>query len=269
MRFTLMLSLLVLACATLARAQELWPAPPGARPLSTDRPDRTESPFTVPAGWLQIEADLVSHGEFKQDDRTVTGTGVASFNLKYGVTRRMDLQFLLSPWARLHSQAPGIDETESGTGQAGLRAKFNLSGNDRGDMAAALLPFVSIPTRGDGILDAATYGMLLPVAAAVTENHTLSSMLGAMRVENDEWWVIGSVAVGMPVAGAFASFLEVYVARAGFDESALEDVTGDVGLTYAASDNWQLDAGLYYGLTDPTEDWRVFVGASGRFDLSR
>jgi hypothetical protein len=26
---------------------------------------------------------------------------------------------------------------------------------------------------------------------------------------------------------------------------------------------------LYYGITGPTEDWRVFAGLSGRFDLSK
>jgi hypothetical protein len=254
--------LLLLVCAHPASAQTI-------RPLSTDRPDRTESPYSVPKGWLQVESDLVTHGEFKSDEVTLTGTSIASLNVKYGITPRFDMQFLFTPWVRLHEESPETDETDEGTGQAGVRAKFNLVGNDGGYAAAALLPFVLIPTRGDPILDAATWGMLAPVAIDLGDDRAMSSMLGAMRVENDAWWVIGSLSFSTPIAGAFATFLEVYVATEGFEDDALEDVTGDFGLTYAPSDDWQFDAGVYYGLTDPTEDWRVFAGASARFPVGR
>ena len=240
---------------------------PVLRPLSTDRPDRTESPYSVPKGWLQFEADVVSHGEFQNDDETLTSTSIASFNIKYGVTPRVDLQFVFSPWVRLRYEAPGINDTDDGTGQAGVRAKINLAGNDGGDGAAALLPFAFIPTRGDPILDAATYGIVTPVALDLGNDRGMSSMLGAMRVENEEWWVIGSVSFATPIAGELAGFFEVYVARAGFESDAAEDVTGDIGFTFAPSPDWQLDAGVYYGLTGPTEDWRVFAGASARFPL--
>ena len=239
------------------------------RPLATDRPDRTESPYSVPKGWMQVEADLVTHGEFTRGDETLTNTSVGAFNLKWGLTHRMDVQLLFTPWSKTHFDAPGIDDDESGTGQAGLRAKFNLAGNDGGDVAAGVIPFVFIPTRGNPILDAATWGVLLPVSMAVTDGFAMASMLGATRVENDDWWVTGSVSLATSLTERLGGFLEVYVARSGLDEDALEDVTGDVGFTFAPSENWQLDAGVYYGLTDPTEDWRVFMGASTRFDLSR
>jgi hypothetical protein len=35
---------------------------PSLREMSTDRPDKTESPYTVDAGHFQFEADLVSFG---------------------------------------------------------------------------------------------------------------------------------------------------------------------------------------------------------------
>jgi len=55
-RTFLFTSLLATLCALDVEAQTT------VRPLSTDRPDRTESPYSVPKGWLQIESDLVSHG---------------------------------------------------------------------------------------------------------------------------------------------------------------------------------------------------------------
>lgn len=244
------------------------PLLPPTRPLSTDRPDRTESPFTVPRGWFQIESDLVSYGELANDDVTVTGTSIASLNLKYGFTDRFDLQFVFSPWVRVRTEFPGFEDTDTGTGQAGLRAKFNLTGNDTGDIAVALLPFAVAPTRGDAILDRATFGIVTPVSLDLGDDRAMSSMLGVMSVESEDTWVIGSISFASPLAGPLAGFFELYVARSGFDDESLEDVTADVGFTYAASENWQVDAGVYYGITDPTEDWRVFAGLSGRIPIS-
>ena len=261
-RAFLFTSFLATLCALDVEAQTT------VRPLSTDRPDRTESPYSVPKGWLQIESDLVSHGQLEIDQQTITGTSVAAFNVKYGVTPRFDMQLVFSPWVHVHSEGPGFDESTNDTGQAGLRGKINLVGNDSEGAAVALLPFVFVPTRGDAIFDSATWGIVTPVGIAVGEKAAFSSMLGAVRVNNDEWWVIGSVSLGTELVGALAGFLETYVARAGFESDALDDITVDAGLTFAPTDAWQLDTGVYYGVTDNTEHWRVFVGASARFSLS-
>jgi len=257
----------VLCAASIARAQTLL-SPPTLRSFSTDRPDRTESPYTVPAGWLQLESDIVSRGRLESGDQTVTSTSVASFNLKYGITPRFDMQFVFSPWIQTRTESPGVNNTSDETGQAGLRVKYNLFGNASEGSAAGLLPFVLIPTRGDPVFSAATWGLLVPVTMGVTENVSLGSMLGATRVDNDEWWVIGSASLGISLTEKLGGFLETYVARAGFESDALDDVTVDAGVTFLPRDNWQLDTGVYYGLTDDTEHWRVFVGASTRFSLS-
>lgn len=258
-----------MGCIVFASATAAQVATPTLRALATDRPDRTESPFSIPKGWFQFESDLVSHGEFSTDEGTVTGTSIVSLNLKYGITQKMDVQFLFSPWVSVHTEAPGVDDTDDGTGQAGVRAKFNLTGNDTGDVAAALLPFVFVPTRGDAILDSPTWGIVTPVGIDLGDGRAMSSMLGVMSVESDDTWVIGSVSFATPIAGSFAGFVELYVARAGFESDALEDVTADTGITFAPSDDWQFDVGVYYGIAESTEDWRVFAGASARFPLSR
>lgn len=264
-----MVTVVTVVCAVdTARAQASVTQSP-VRPLNTDRPDRTESPYSVPLGWLQIESDLVSRGHLDAGDESVTSTSIASFNAKYGVTPRLDLQFVFSPWVHAHLAGPGIDQTTDETGQAGLRAKFNLFGNDTEGSAAGLLPFVFVPTRGSPILDRATWGILAPVTIGATEHASLSSMLGATRVDNDDWWMIASASLGTAITEQLGGFLETYVARAGFKSDALDDVTIDAGVTFAPGDNWQLDTGVYYGVTDDTERWRVFVGASVRWSLGQ
>ena len=69
------------------------------RELSTDRPDKTESAYTVDAGHFQLEMDLVTYTH----DRDTSGGGdtrteawaVAPVNLKVGLLNDVDLQPLL------------------------------------------------------------------------------------------------------------------------------------------------------------------------------
>src|SRR4030095_5731644 len=68
------------------------------RELATDRPDKTESPYTVDAGHVQIEMDVVSystdrHNPERTDERVQT-MGLALENLKLGLLNNMDLQIV-------------------------------------------------------------------------------------------------------------------------------------------------------------------------------
>ncbi len=256
---TLLLASIFLA-PSFARAQ--------VRALSTDRPDRTESPYTVPSNWMQFESDLVSWGRIEGDDERVTEFSLLTISAKYGVTNRVDLQFVFSPYDHAETQNTGSpDQEDSGTGSAGLRAKFNLRGNDDGGIALALLPFATVPTRGDAVFDFVTWGILAPLAIPIGDNSALTVMAGMTRIDNEDWWVTASGSFGAAIAGDFAGFVELYFSRNSFDSDAIDDATLDVGVTYAPREDWQLDAGVYRGLATETEDWRVFVGASMRAPL--
>ena len=69
------------------------------RELSTDRPDQTESPYTVDAGRFQIEMDFVQH--CSHHDTSGGGSvrtknwSIAPLNLKLGLTKQVDLQLIL------------------------------------------------------------------------------------------------------------------------------------------------------------------------------
>ena len=72
------------------------------RELSTDRPDKTESPYTVDAGHFQIESDLTI---FEYDHDRSDGAHihnetwtVPSLNLKAGLCNFSDLQVVIFPY---------------------------------------------------------------------------------------------------------------------------------------------------------------------------
>jgi hypothetical protein len=75
------------------------------RELNTDRPDKTESPYTVDAGHFQIEADLVTYTRDRDQASGVKSesTSFLLSNLKVGLTNSVDLQLVVSPQERQRS----------------------------------------------------------------------------------------------------------------------------------------------------------------------
>src|SRR5436309_7704493 len=78
------------------------------REMNTDRPDKTESPFTVDAGHFQIEADILSYTYDRDNpartDTRVETVDIAPLNLKVGLCNSVDLQLALETYvsARTH-----------------------------------------------------------------------------------------------------------------------------------------------------------------------
>jgi hypothetical protein len=123
--------------------------------MSTDRPDQTESPYTVDAGRFQVEMDVVG-AVFDRDrsgggDVRTTGWGT-SLNLKAGLPNDVDLQFVLDPYVheRVEDRVAGTVEEESGFGGLQTRLKINAWGNDGGRTAFAVMPFVKWPIPEPG-----------------------------------------------------------------------------------------------------------------------
>src|ERR1017187_9404892 len=122
------------------------------REMSPDRPDKTDSPFTVDAGHFRLEMDYANftydaptaaHGNLKTGDYQI-----APMNVKVGVFNNTDFQLVLAPyqWERTEDKTTGTVEQQSGFGDITPRVKVNLIGNDGGFFALALIPFVKLPT---------------------------------------------------------------------------------------------------------------------------
>ena len=73
------------------------------REFNTDRPDLTkESPYTVDAGWWQVEMDSAAytHAHDTRDgaDTKSTSLSYANMNVKVGLTSNIDLQTVFSAY---------------------------------------------------------------------------------------------------------------------------------------------------------------------------
>lgn len=228
------------------------------RELSADRPDTTESPITVEPGRFQVESSLWS---FAKDGGDETWT-LGEMNLKAGLTAAADLQLVLRPW--IHGQSGG--ETSEGFGDIEVRVKYNLWGNDGGTTAAALMPYVSIPSRTAVSTGEWEGGIIFPVAIELTDRLGFGFQVEAARAWDADsgeygWNILHSAVLGVSLTDKLGLFVE-YVGVAGDNPY---EATGNIGFTWAATGNLQWDIAVGIGLNDAAEDFSVAQGVTFRF----
>jgi Putative MetA-pathway of phenol degradation len=239
------------------------------RDLSTDRPDTTESPYSVDAGHYQVEWETLSVGRDKSGGVT-TKTISSSVNAKVGLTNRSDLQVVLEIYRGVDESGNGADFDESGIGDLDIRYKFNFWGNDGGPTAAGVMPFITLPTHSDR-LDSnrdVEGGLILPFATEIEGGWDLGVMLEMDVVRNaaDDGYTVSwlqSITASHDIAGDLGGFLE-FVNIASADDNASSEAYFDAGLTYGFGSDIQFDAGTNIGLTQASEDLRFFIGISVR-----
>ena len=219
------------------------------RSLSPDRPDATESPITVDAGRFQIEASLL---DYRRDKGTETFT-YGQINMKAGLTHNIDLQAVidlrsetLSDWTTL--------------GDLTIRLKYNLWGNDRGDTALAIMPYIAAPTRSDEWQG----GIIIPWATDLTDNINLG-IQGQLDFVNDgtgsETEFLFTAVIGYPIDGNLGGYTE-YIGVIAEDR---HESYYSGGFTYEINENFVLDTGVQIGLNSNSEDFGCFAGFTQRF----
>ena len=157
------------------------------RPFNTDRPSKTDSPFTLDAGRFQLEADFAN---YTYDRYNALGTNtrvetllVTPTYLKLGLFENVDFQMLIPTYEWIRTDArdvpvamaapmtgPGgtgtIGTTTGGTAGPGtrrevttvdgygdmlFRLKINLVGDEGGNFISAVIPFIKAPTASHGV----------------------------------------------------------------------------------------------------------------------
>ena len=243
------------------------------RDLSTDRPDLTESPYTVDAGWWQLEMDLVAHTRDHDksggSDLKATALSIANINLKIGLTSKIDLQTVIESYTsvKVRDLISGTSAEIKGFGDITSRLKINFWGNDGGTTAFALMPFVKWPTNQHGLGNKSVEGgLIVPLAIELPGGWGMGLMTELDIVRNDtdtgyttDW--LNTVTVSHDLTEK----LGFYVELTHLTTRGPSIATFDCGLTYGVSKHVQLDAGANIGLTKATEDLTLFVGLSRRF----
>jgi hypothetical protein len=243
------------------------------RELSTDRPDKTESPYTVDAGHFQLEMDFANFIATDIDGVRAQAFNIAPINLKLGLLNQVDLQFVFDSYLHLRTHdraAKPKQTTQSGIGDFATRLKINLWGDDGGETAFALLPFVNFPTNTDGLgKNAVEGGLLLPLAIKLPAGFDLGTEAGFGFFRNgfDSDYhaeFVQSVTVGRDIVGKLGGYVEFFSNLSTEPHSGWV-ATVDAGIVYLLTENIQLDGGCNFGVTRAADDFNPFTGVTIRF----
>ncbi len=242
------------------------------REMSTDRPDLTESPYSVDAGHFQIEMDAVNFSREEDGSSRTEAFSFAAMNLKVGLCNRADLQVILEPYntVRIRDRSTGDSERRRGFGDITTRLKVNLWGNDVGSTALGVMPFVKFPSNQDDLgNNAVEGGLIIPFAAELPAGWGLGAMTEVDFMEDaDEnghhLEFINTLTFGHDIVGDLAGYAEFF-SLVSTDDGAKWIGSVDFGLTYGLTEDVQLDAGINLGVTSSADDWNPFCGISWRF----
>lgn len=249
------------------------------RDLTTDRPDTTESPFTVNAGRVQIETNLFGYSRSRPDaDGAVTDTyEFATTNIRIGLTNVAEAGLVWQPHGAVRTRQgdPVSMFRQSGIGSLEFRAKFNLWGNDTFDKAGAsalaVLPYVTLPTdRRNGISpEFAEGGVIVPLAVKLSERFGLGLNAGVAYIKNDATTgyhleYLSSASLAYEWNEKLGTYYEI-AARFHTEDPRGDVVVLGTGFTYKLGKNVQLDAGVNFGITSAADRINPFVGVSTRF----
>ena len=112
------------------------------RTFNTDRPTKANVPYTVDAGHFQYETDLVNFTHQVSGGTHIDTIMVPNPDLQSRCDQQRRLGSERAFRRRSHLRFWTPSSTLWGVGDTFVRAKINLWGNDGGDTAAALIPFV-------------------------------------------------------------------------------------------------------------------------------
>jgi hypothetical protein len=242
------------------------------RELSPDRPDKTESPYTVDAGHFQLEMDFAN---FTVDESNCVRTrawNVAPFNVKIGLFNNVDLHFVFDDylWVRTHDRVTRTTTTQSGAGDFTSRLKINLWGDDGGSTALGFLPFVKFPTNTDQLgNNSVEGGVLFPFAAKLPAGFDMGMETGVRLLRNEvgrsyHEQFVNSVTFGHALIGKLDGYLEFF-SSVSTERGSQWIGTIDFGLTYPIAENVQLDCGCNAWVTRSADDLNTFTGITVRF----
>ncbi len=235
--------------------------------IDTDRPHRTDTPATVPAGHVQSELGLAMYEAGAAGAPTTIH--FLDVLLKLGLTERIDLQVGYAPLAMRQrgDRAGWLGGANIVTGRSlYLRSKIRLFGASGSALGVTIAPVLSVPLGTGTALEGG--GMLLLGAeiASWLSWEANGSVFWEQQERSDGHALhfVPCTALTARLFGPIKAFGEVYYERPMTGSAATWSGTVDGGILWLVTNDVQLDLGLYVGTTSDVRPYTAFLGLSFR-----
>ncbi|TSD65044.1 transporter [Inquilinus sp. KBS0705] len=236
--------------------------------METDRPDVTESAYTVEAGHFQVESDLVKQVRNKADGLKSMQSIFNLANFKLGLTEKTDIQLVIPTHVRnttRHAITNELIDESAGFDDITLRVKYNIWGSGGGKSALAVLPFVSLPTSSfasNGVQGGVTF----PFALELNEKTSFGAQttISFVKEDNNKYYtdMLYSFTFGRSLFKKLDGFVEGVSTYSPYAKKT--DFYANGGLIFSATNNLNIDAGVNIGLNTGA-DKIFFLGFSFRY----
>jgi hypothetical protein len=237
------------------------------REMETDRPDVTESAYTVDAGHFQYETDAFKTSITKSAGIKTIQNIYNQGNFKIGITNETDLQVIVQCYVTSKVEDPMGNQLykQSGFGDISLRVKRNLWGNDEGKTALSIMPYITFPTSSNNT--SIEGGVIFPFAVEMQNGWGFGSQVQIDIIKNEENRkyhpaFLNSFVINKVITSKTGVFTESFYFY-DLDKKKL-DFFIDGGLAFSITENIKLDAGTNIGITKGS-DKVYFAGFSFRY----
>jgi hypothetical protein len=243
------------------------------RSFNTDRPTKSNVPYTVDAGHFQYETDLVNF------THQVTGTTrtdtllVPNPTFKVGVTNNADFEINV-PIAGVRTNGAAAPANALwGIGDTFARSKINLWGDDGGDTAAAIIPYIKAPSAPIGIGNGAVEGGLIgPVAFNLPDSFVLLLVpeIDVLKDSLNDGYhgnYVFDVNLSREVIKNVTAYVELWSDYNADPTAKATLMSFDTALAWVFLPNVQIDVGANFGLTGATPAVQIYAGCPSAFEL--
>ncbi|MBM3413266.1 MAG: transporter [Bacteroidetes bacterium] len=231
------------------------------RKMSMDRPDTTESPFTVDAGHYQAEISILEYEYNRHQIDSNETYAVAKTTLKAGIYDDIDLQWVFSAYSEhinSFSKQRGFDDVQ-------VRLKWNFFGNDESSDGLGVISYFQIPAGNDMSHGQWEGGWIFPY----TTEFKYFSLNGQFELDlvYDEQYnrqaveLLHTNGLGFDfteTVNGFVEYIGIIDAHDSYKSSLKQ------GLAWSVNNDFVLDCGFRVGLNRQQDDFGYFVGMSFR-----
>ncbi|MBX3020878.1 MAG: transporter [Bdellovibrionales bacterium] len=252
------MNLLLLFCAL------LFPLVAEAgRGFASDRPGVTDDPHTQADSEYRVEIGAYTLNIERKAGETVRTETFASTALVRGVGSRSEVQIGFDGLSTITTKSESDDTRINKSGGFQLRYKYNLLGNEDGDVAVAVIPIVAHTGEiGDNLWAG---GFNVPVTVVLSAHWTLWVMPGWFGVDTapglNSTYFVGA-ALGYEFSESFGAFVQ---SRTTLDDYSYSHSMQGAGIVYMLTPGTQLDLSLDYSKNGNHEDFRIVSGLTLEF----
>lgn len=237
------------------------------REMQTDRPDVTESPFTVDAGHFQFETDLVRMVKERTMSQNTNTLLINQMNLKIGLNGSTAIQIGFQTYGRQSENDfdSGEKTVREGNGDLTIRVKKNLIGNEGGNFALGLLPYIKFATSNyeDSVIEG---GLIVPMQYKLPHGWNLGFQVEIDRLKDQDanamhTEFLQTLTISHSIIKGIEGIAETYYTY-DFKEHQFSNYI-NAAIQMDVAKDVKLDAGLNLGIQH-TAAKHYFIGASYR-----